>query len=173
MNESLIGHDAPVNLAASRLFWKAPWWAKVEEKEKIKFESVARVTETKVLISYTNPPQGMCKDRRGSRLRWLNGDRGITTGFHHRVNRARMRSPGHSNSTGYWFWNGASFAKSERCLKNDARADFWWVFNFESEQFILVNFKESANRREWVLESEDCEQRPSPSLLKFPYVKSA
>ena len=82
----------PIDKQSSKIFWKAPWWAKAPPEDKNHFEKVLeKALETvdyKTLLNYTNPPpkrigdvHNQIKDKRGYTVLWKSGNTGVVLGY--------------------------------------------------------------------------------------------
>jgi hypothetical protein len=70
--DKLIAHPEPIDRQASKMFWKAPWWAQYPEPAKRAILEVKNDVSWEAFVNYINPPPNKgrpegnkLKDRRG------------------------------------------------------------------------------------------------------------
>lgn len=124
-----IEHVSPINLQASKVFWKCPWWAKAPPEERKAIEKSAEKLDYKTLIDYTKAPPIVPReytpvmDRRGFTVLWSDGNAGRVIGYAETKIIHREKN----------FPNGIRKMKTERVL-------FWWVID-QNGEFIKVKCK--------------------------------
>lgn len=102
----------PIDKQSSKIFWKAPWWAKAPPEDKKHFEKVLeKALETvdyKTLLNYTNPPPQrigneyqQIKDKRGYTVLWTSGNTGVVLGFAEALVKTFKRT--HKRRVVYWW----------------------------------------------------------------------
>jgi len=115
MNEN---HTTPIDLQASKVFWKSPWWAKAPEKERRTIAKAIEPLEYSVQIDYTKGPpirdsaEQQPKDWRGTKIQWRNGECGRIIGFADSVDKPEFRRK----------QNGDRVKRMRKEL-------FWWAVN--------------------------------------------
>ena len=93
-----IMNATPVNLQASKMLWKSPWWAKAPPDVKEKVTKAAEVVTWEAFIDYFKaPPEksgtgNPAEDRRVSMIRRIDGTVEIIVGFAYRNARFRKRA---------------------------------------------------------------------------------
>lgn len=136
----LATNPIPVNKQASKIFWKAPWWAKLTEEEKEIVAVYESTVDGKRLVEYGKPQPFdrdktfQAEDKRGRRILFSDGSVGVVTGFHHEV--MKLRNTG-SNRTSTWYRNGNQY--SARAKQRVATSRTWWCL--VNGEMRLVNFK--------------------------------
>ncbi|MFO0202632.1 MAG: hypothetical protein ACK528_05830 [Alphaproteobacteria bacterium] len=127
----------PINLQASKLLWKSPWWAKAPPEEKKVVEKAIEPLTIDAAIDYMKePPQrpgpkeNQVKDLRGCCLIWGNGMKGIIVGFADaKISVTTKKMP------------------DGRKLSRERRTFFWWVIR-EDGEFKRVKGNNDG-RKEW------------------------
>lgn len=130
------------------MFWKAHWWAKLNEHEKDAIIQYESKWDEKVLVDYAKPPPRLndgrneTEDKRGTRIRFKSGDVGIVTGFHDEVRKPRISSRSREST---WIYAGKVY--QSKAAYNYVFKRTWWVLvNGEME---LINMKTRSSRRSW------------------------
>ena len=154
MNEKLIGHECPVDSLARRLFWKAPWWAKVPDDEKRQIEKTAERISTRVFVDYfKEPPVGTKRfqifDLRGVKIRFEKGEHkgqcAIITGFGFEK---RKEVCTRKNRNTFWAWQGHGYSEFKHYSSVVVKRK-WWAMLIDSGEFVTID---SAHRKgRWVI----------------------
>jgi hypothetical protein len=143
MKESLIGHEIPATMAASKLLWKSPWWAKAPAEMRRKSSEIARSMKIEEMVEVTKSPPATITDRRGSTIQWKCGKIGIVTGFaftkERRKNlsvRAKLRT-----RPPYWVGEWDDGIKRTRLEK----IHYWWAF--ADGEYFTIKWDHASRRR--------------------------
>jgi hypothetical protein len=146
MNENLIGHELPVNKLAGKLFWKAPWWAKLNQEEKDSLVAIEHATPPAILIEYNREPPKTLKDHRGERIKWRCGEIGIVTGFGS-VDRGVTSRPSRTmrGRSAYFQWNGSRLVGVSGASVWEIKHNRWWVCMLCSDEFRSIDFAHKGN----------------------------
>ena len=127
-------NTTPVNKQAAMLFWKSPWWAKCPETSKKTIKAPDGIDLSK-LIDYTCPAprksgghEEQCKDWRGVKIIFDNGDKAVITGYADEKRRVR--------------------ARISTTKKNNGK-HYWWATKMNGVFFRMQLTGISKNRRRW------------------------
>jgi hypothetical protein len=137
--DTLATHGRPVNLQAAKIFWKAPWWAKlpIEDKEEIvrtevKLEDLVDVFSAPPLLP--GSAHNQIKDWRGWKVKHKGlGIVALVLGYAY-AGRGSLRARKTVTSR---FWNGSTWSSAKMdLLSSRGRAHRWYAF-FQGEVNII------------------------------------
>lgn len=132
----LSTNPLPVNKQAARIFWKAPWWAKLplEDKEAL-IRIPARIED---LINTTNAPperpgnkHNQIQDRRGHKMKNKHGLVVLIIGYAY----CRPLNPRNVKRLELWH-QGHNWCHATVNEKVRAQAHFWYAFS--KGQIIII-----------------------------------
>ena len=133
----------PIDKQSSKIFWKAPWWAKAPPEDKDHFEKVLEkaleIVDYKTLLNYTNPPptrigdlQQQIKDKRGYTVLWSSGSTGVVLGY-------------------------AEAQKKPYKGTRMRRAIYWWVLSTDNQITMVRDLNLGKGTRARFIPPGDCD----------------
>lgn len=115
-------HATPINRVAARLLRKAPWWAQYPEPAKEAIQSVKADYSIEEWVDITKAPPGDVEDKRGVRIEWPNGARGVIVGYAHWT---EGKHSGKAGKPRYWKdYNEWDPMRRKGAIR---RVHSWWV----------------------------------------------
>ena len=126
--QRLVRHSRPVNMQAAKIFWKAPWWAKLPPEDKE--EMIHTVTKLENLVDvYQPPPQ-----RPGGR--------------HNQIPDLRGTKVRHKKQGIVALVLGYAYAKASHLTRGDQKRELWWTGNGWATATTKGNLKH-VNEQRW------------------------